>query len=190
MNEEQAETVETDKKEESKFRVRTILSDSDVITLRKVSEPVSFITDTEENSLRLDEDMQELNEALRSAVTELDGLGMAAPQLGVNVRMFVMRQPFSSNKLLAVINPEIVRGYGFSTKTESCFSIPSLPANVKGARIKRMSEIVVRFQNENGIEEETTLVGMDARTFQHELDHLNGKLMLDEPGFKGWERLF
>lgn len=189
MNEEQAETVDTDKKEESKFRIRTILIDSDVITLRNTSEPVSFIIDPD-TGLHLDEDSMELNEALRSAVVELDGLGMAAPQLGVNVRMFVMRRPFGSDSLMTVINPTIVRGHGFSTKTENCFSIPSLPANVKGARVKRMSEIVVRFQNEDGIEEETTLVGMDARTFQHELDHLNGKLILDDPGFKGWERSF
>ena len=181
MNEEQVETVE---EEEQKYRVQTILSDSDVVILRNPSDPVSFVDGA------LDEETQELVENLRASVVELDGLGMAAVQLGVNKRVFVMRQPFSSNKFLTVINPKIIRGHGFSTKSENCFSIPSLPGNVKGARVKRMSEIVVSFYDVNGVEQETTLVGMDARTFQHEFDHLNGILMLDKPKFQGWDRLF
>jgi peptide deformylase len=189
MNEEKAEAEVVEVKEdEKKFRLRTILSDSDVMTLREVSDPVVFVVADNSGEAILDGETSELVQALKDAVIEYDGLGMAAPQLGVNKRVFVMRRPFSSDKLLTVINPTIIRGHGYSTKTEACFSIPNLPSSISGARVKRQSEIVISYSDEAGVTHEDTLVGMDSRAFQHELDHLNGRLMLDDPNFKGWSR--
>jgi peptide deformylase len=104
-----------------------------------------------------------------------------------------MRRPFNSNDIITVINPVILRGEGHSVKTENCFSIDALPSNVRGARVKRMSRIFVNYTSVDGTHyEEEQLVGIDARVFQHELDHLNGELMLDEGTkygkFMGWDR--
>ena len=183
MNE---ETVnETKSEEEQKFRLRTIALDTDVSDLRKPSDPVS---EAELSSA----DTKELIQALKDYVTEHQGLGMAAVQLGVHKRIFVMRQPFSSDRLTVVINPRILRGTGHSVKAEGCFSLPDVPAD---PMVKRSSMIFVNYTDENGVlQEEEMLVGMDARIFQHELDHLDGILMVDAKpngrGFQRWKRSF
>jgi peptide deformylase len=185
MNEDKTETTT---KEEPKFRLHTIVSDQDVVILRKESEP---LTATEINSGTT----KELIQALKDYVIENDGLGMSAIQLGIAKRLFVVRKPFSSDNLLVIINPRIIRGEGKSSGVENCFSIDNLPENVKGAVVQRQSLIVVEFTDEHGIlQTEELFVGMDARIFQHELDHLNGELILDDKTstgkFQGWRRLF
>lgn len=191
MSDEQTETTT----EEKKFRLQTIISDTDVITLRQESEPVAFVLGDNSGKAYLDRDTQELIEALKEHVLENDGLGMAAIQLGVAKRIIVMRQPFNSERLVTLINPKLVRGNGQSVKAENCFSIPNLPDGTKGARVKRQSMVVVNYTDEEGVDhKEEIFVGMDARVFQHELDHLNGELMLDTKTqngrFMGWERSF
>lgn len=180
MNEDKTETT-TEAVE--KFRLRTIISDADVIDLRKSSEPVSL------EELGLDE-TQELIQALKDYVIKNEGLGMAAVQLGVHKRIFVMRRPFSSDHLQVVVNPRILRGTGKATKAEGCFSLPNTPAD---PMVRRASTIYVTYNDEKGVlHEDDMLVGMDARVFQHEYDHLNGVLMIDvKPngsGFRGWRR--
>ncbi len=192
MSEEQTETTT---EEEKKFRLHTIISDADVIILRKESEPVTFCLGDNSGKAYLDRDTQELIEALKEHVVENDGLGMAAIQLGVAKRIIVMRKPFNGERLVTLINPKLVRGNGQSIKAEGCFSIPNLPDGVKGARVKRQSTVIVNYTDEEGTNyEEEMFVGMDARVFQHELDHLNGELMLDDKTkngrFMGWERSF
>ena len=193
MNEEKTETPTTE--EEKKFRLLTIVSDQDIMTLRETSEQVVFAIGDNSGKIRLDKDTQELIQALKDHVIDNDGLGMAAIQLGVKKRIFVMRKPFSSNNIITIINPRLIRGDGKSTKAEGCFSIPNLPENVKGVRVARMSHVVVDYTDEEGIDhKEEMLVGMDARVFQHELDHLSGSLIIDDTTptgkFRGWERSF
>ena len=194
MSDEQTET--TTEQAEKKFRLQTIISDTDVVTLRKVSDPVALALGDNSGRAYPDRDTQELIEALKEYVVENNGLGMAGIQLGVAQRVFVMRKPFNSDNIIAVINPTIARrGKGKRTKAEGCFSIPNIPDGVKGAKVSRFTEVFVNFTDESGLEhKEELLVGMDARVFQHELDHLEGHLMLDDltPNgrFMGWERSF
>lgn len=189
MNKDKTEAVE------ERWRLHTIVSDQDIMTLRETSEQVVFAIGDNSGKIRLDRDTQELIQALKDYVIDNDGLGMAAVQLGVKKRVFVMRKPFSSDNIITIINPRLIRGDGKSTKAESCFSIPNLPENVKGVRMTRMSHIVVDYADEEGIDhKEEMLVGMDARVFQHELDHLSGSLIIDDKTptgkFRGWERSF
>lgn len=190
MNEEQIEIIT----EEKKFRLQTVISDADVINLRKVSELVVFILGDNSGNAYLDRDTQELIQELKDYVVENDGLGMAAIQLGIAKRVFVMRKPFSSDRIIVVINPVLKRkGLGQRIKAENCFSIPNIPTGIKGARVNRHTEIWVNYTDEEGVDyEEELFMGMDARIFQHELDHLNGELMLDDitqnGRFVGWER--
>lgn len=181
----------TEDVEEKKFRLRTILSDTDIETLRKVSTPVAFILGDNSGKAYLTKDSQDLIQALKDYVLTNKGLGMAAIQFGVTQRVFVMRKPFNTDNLLVVINPEILRGNKLTVKAEGCFSIPDMPLGVGGARVKRFSRIFVNYTDEYGVDyKEEMMMGMDARIFQHEFDHLNGILLLDEPKFQGWERSF
>ncbi len=193
MNEETTETTKTEKQEEQKFRLRTIVSDQDIMTLREESVPVVFAVGDNSGKAFLDKDTTELIQALRDYVVENDGLGMAGVQLGETKRVFVMRWPFNGDKIVTIINPRLIRGEGHSVKAEGCFSIPEVPSNVIGARVKRMSMIFVDYTDEEGVNHnEEMLIGMDARVFLHELDHLSGHLMLDNKtptgAFMGWER--
>jgi peptide deformylase len=173
--------------EEPKFRLRTIVADQDVIDLRKPSEEVTLSIGDNSGNAYPDGETNELIQALKDYVTEHEGLGMAAVQLGVHKRLFVMRRPFNSDKLLVVINPKILRTNGKSTKSEGCFSIPDLPGR---PMITRASMIWVNFTDESGVEyKDEMLVGMDARIFQHEYEHLEGNLLIDKTrygNFKGW----
>lgn len=194
MNEEEAE-IKTET-QEKKFRLQTIISDADVVTLRKVSEPVTFILGDNSGNAYLDRDTKELIQALKDYIVDNGGLGMAAIQLGVAKRVFVMRKPFSSDRMLVVINPVLKRkGMKQRTKAEGCFSIPNIPNGVKGALVRRYTEVWVNYTDEEGVDyKDEFFMGMDARIFLHELDHLNGFLMLDDKTptgvFKGWERSF
>jgi peptide deformylase len=95
------------------------------------------------------------------------GIGLSANQCGFPYRMFVMG---AEDNYVAFFNPSIV----LKSKTEvhmveGCLSFPFL-----GLRITRPEEVAVTYQDYMGVWKETTLVGMSARCFQHELDHLNG----------------
>lgn len=189
MNENEERTETPVQEAEQKFRLRTIISDNDVMDLRKPSEEVALVLGDSSGRAYPDKDTVELIEALKSYVIENDGLGMAAVQLGVHKRVFVMRRPFNSDQLLVVINPRVRRGEGGSLKAEGCFSLPDLPAD---PMVRRYSMIWADFTDENGEEHtEEMFVGMDARVFQHELDHLDGILMIDQKpnkkGFQGWK---
>lgn len=101
-----------------------------------------------------------------------NGLGMAAPQIGVSRRLFVME---TDGKRRACFNPEITSASEDLTDlAEGCLSFPG-----EECKIKRPSSVAVRYQTVTGDWVEETLDGMSARCFQHELDHLNGVTMHD-----------
>ena len=100
------------------------------------------------------------------------GLGMAAPQIGVSRRLFVME---TDGQRRACFNPEIISASEDLTDLpEGCLSFPG-----EECTIKRPRTVTVRYQTVTGDWVEETLDGMTARCFQHELDHLNGITMHD-----------
>ena len=105
---------------------------------------------------------------LISRMKELGGVGLSANQLGLNLRVFVMGD---ENNYLAVFNPEILetKGDPFSFR-EGCLSYPGLMMNITRPPIVR-----VKFQNEYGVWKEEEYIGITARIFQHEYDHMEGK---------------
>ena len=175
------------------FRLLTVISDQDVVKLRETSEPVAFVVADNSGDSYLDKDTQELIAAPKSKLVSMDALGLAAIQVGIAKRVFVMKKPWSSNRVLVVINPKIHNGRGKGDKVENCLSIPNLPPSVKGVMVRRRTTITVSYTNESGVlQEEEMFVGMDARVFQHEFDHLDGYLILDDKTttgkFMGWAR--
>ncbi|KAG6961862.1 hypothetical protein JG688_00008880 [Phytophthora aleatoria] len=126
--------------------------------------------------------VRRLLEDLDKEVRDEDGVGIAAPQLAHNLRMFLMLKNMPENEddlgnleYQSVLNPEIV-AMSNSTKRdfEGCLSVPGYQGIVK-----RAEEIRVQYQDAEGRKIHETLTDFPARVFQHELDHLNGVMYLD-----------
>jgi len=107
-------------------------------------------------------------------------VGLAAPQLGVASRAFaldvsVMRKPPPGNHGLVVLfDPELVLATGSELAREGCMSVPDFTCDVR-----RATEVVVRGTTPDGAVRVVEAGGFEARAFQHELDHLDGLLVLD-----------
>jgi peptide deformylase len=107
-------------------------------------------------------------------------VGVAAPQLGVALRAFaldvsVMRKPPAGNHGLVVLfDPELLLTEGSELKREGCLSVPDFTCD-----IRRASQVVVRGTTPEGTARVIEATGFEARALQHELDHLDGLLILD-----------
>jgi peptide deformylase len=135
--------------------------------LREVAKPVPAVTD---EIKRLVDDMAETMYAA-------PGCGLAATQLGIAHRIFVI-DVASENEpsdLRVFINPEILQLEGTQTWTEGCLSFPGVTEE-----IKRANQVRVRALNRDGVPFELEADGLLAVAIQHETDHLNGVLMIDK----------
>lgn len=117
-------------------------------------------------------ELQRLLRDLYDTVLHLQGAGLAAPQVGVSSAVCVAK---ISGEFISLINPEILwYSKEMVLGEEGCFSLPDV-----WLLVPRAQEIIVRYQDERGKEQERKLVGFDARVVQHEIDHLLGKLIVD-----------
>lgn len=109
------------------------------------------------------------------AMYKFNGIGLAAPQVGINLRIFVIDISIFGGKKMAFINPEIVfKSQNKNKDIEQCLSIPKTQA-----KIDRSNKIEISFQNLSGKLNKINAFGLFARIIQHELDHLNGILFTD-----------
>ena len=104
------------------------------------------------------------------------GIGLAAPQIGVALRIFVVditlgRDP---NGLIVMVNPEFVSREGMQLEEEGCLSVPGFNATVV-----RPERAIVKGLDREGVEHQREGTGLLARAFQHEMDHLDGTLFVD-----------
>lgn len=99
------------------------------------------------------------------------GIGLAAPQVGINEQIFVVD---TGKDAFAVINPKIIKSVGSEISEEGCLSIPHLQVAVKRAK-----EVEVEFLDEDNQLVRAKVSGLLSKVFQHENDHLNGKLITD-----------
>ena len=107
------------------------------------------------------------------------GVGLAAPQIDRNLRLAVIDvRPEGKSQRLVLINPEILSAQGEQNDEEGCLSVPGVYA-----KLKRFATVRVRALDEAGKPWEMTGTGLLARAFQHEIDHLDGKLFLDHLSF-------
>lgn len=111
------------------------------------------------------------------------GVGLAAPQIGRGLRLAVIDvRPEGKPQRLVLINPEILSAEGELKDEEGCLSVPGVYA-----KLQRFARVRVRALGEDGKPWEMTGAGLLARAFQHEIDHLDGKLYVDRLPFE--ERL-
>jgi len=123
---------------------------------------------------RFDDSLRKQAARMGGLMVDALGVGLAAPQLGISQRMFVYRLGRDA-PLAAVVNPEIEWSSGEQeTLEEGCLSVPGVVVDVD-----RPLHVRVRAQDERGDERLIEASGLEARVIQHELDHLDGVLMLD-----------
>ncbi len=144
--------------------VLPIVTGADTPVLRKKTLLVPHVT---KDVLKLIRDMQETTVAA-------DGLGLAAPQIGQSVRLCIAR---IGGRLTPLINPKITwKSAETAIAEEGCLSLPNLWRDVK-----RSVEIVVEYTDARAQKQERKLTDIDARVVQHEVDHLDGVLIVDYP---------
>ena len=129
--------------------------------LRKLSKPLSIVTA---------EDRKLLEDMVKTMYNN-QGVGLAAPQTGVLKRIAVVDVGGGPIKF---INPEIIEKKGSDIVEEGCLSIPGA-----SVRVKRAKKIKVQYMDENGKTLTIVAEGLFARAIQHEIDHLNGRLIID-----------
>ena len=121
------------------------------------------------------EEWKKLIEDMFESMYAARGVGLAAPQIGISRRIAVVDVTFKEdpNAQLVLINPEIIHKEGRHSQSEGCLSIPDFRENVSRAK-----EVTIRAQDVTGQVFEKTGDDLLARAFQHETDHLNGKLYI------------
>ncbi len=126
------------------------------------------------------EDLQELVRDMTDTMYAESGIGLAAPQVGVNLRVIVVdvEGPDGNRDALKLINPQILSSEGREKGEEGCLSIPGFTALVE-----RPQKIKVQAEDPEGGRIELDAEGMLARVICHEVDHLDGILYLDHLSF-------
>ncbi len=121
-------------------------------------------------------DLQTLIDDMIETMYAAPGVGLAAPQVGVPLRLFVA-DPSSgeaSGELIILANAEVVEQEGTQVEEEGCLSLPGFTA-----RVTRPTRLVVRGMDRDGSPVQFEGEGLRARVFQHELDHLDGSLFVN-----------
>lgn len=141
--------------------IRNIVKDGDPL-LRKTSKPV----------LKFDDKLGELLDDMYETMIENNGVGIAAPQIGVLRRVFIVEV---NNIRLECVNPEIVKVEGEDTNVEGCLSCPG-----KRGYVKRPAFVTLSAYDREGFPFTITATDYLGRAIMHENDHLNGILFIDK----------
>ena len=120
---------------------------------------------------KIDAKLKRLMDDMAETMYEANGVGLAAPQVGIPIRMVVID---TGDGLFELINPQIVKREGTEIDTEGCLSVPQIFGEVE-----RAAQVTVECLNRRGKPQRITAIGLFARCIQHELDHLEGKLFID-----------
>ena len=123
-----------------------------------------------------DAELKQLAQDMLETMVDGEGIGLAAPQVGVSKRLLVVGIPDEEDQLhfAAFVNPRIVEQRGTMVMEEGCLSIPGIREEVE-----RPESIRLAWQDLDGEEHESWLHDLDARVLQHEMDHLDGVLFVD-----------
>ena len=146
--------------------VRPIINIPDPV-LRQVAQRVE----------RVDDDLRRLADDMLETMYDAPGIGLAAPQVGVLRRLIVLdvARDDEGKRPLVMVNPEIVElGDELEAHEEGCLSIPDVKVE-----IERPASLLVRYVDRAGKAQEQKAEGLMATVIQHEVDHLNGRLIID-----------
>lgn len=132
--------------------------------LRTIAKPVDAVN----------ADIKQLVADMLDTMYAENGIGLAATQVNVHLRVVVIDISEDRNEPMVFINPEIIARSGDTSYEEGCLSVPQ-----SYAKVERAAEITVKAQDKNGNSFELKADGLLAICLQHELDHLVGKLFID-----------
>ena len=132
--------------------------------LREVSKPISHF----------DDQLQTLIDDMFETMYAARGVGLAAPQIGINLRLSVIDVIGDKKNQLVIINPEIIAREGEKKFEEGCLSVPGAYDTVI-----RAEKVTVKALDRTGKPFEIEAEGLLAECLQHEIDHMNGKLFID-----------
>lgn len=135
--------------------------------LRKLSQPVEKVTS----------EIRDLISVMHATLKKEEGIGIAAPQVGVNLRLALAKLNSGTEKerIITMINPEIIkRSLRMESAEEGCLSLRG-----KWGKVSRATLLTVKFRDENWKEHVLHLDFLNARVIQHEVDHLDGILFWD-----------
>lgn len=121
---------------------------------------------------RVDDSIRRLLDDLTETMIAAPGAGLAAPQIGVGLRVCVVKG--DDNQIYQLVNPELVKGSGTQVGYEGCLSYPGWVGEVA-----RYDTTIVKGLNRKGKAVRIKSEGFTARAFQHEIDHLDGVLFTD-----------
>lgn len=139
-------------------------------------EPVLLTVGKPVGEDEFNEELKKLVDDMFETMYDAQGVGLAAPQIGVSKRLFVMDVPTEEGKSnkIALINPEIITQEGEQTGDEGCLSFPGIYTTVR-----REVRTVVRYRDVFGKEQELDCTDLSARCVLHETDHCDGIVFLD-----------
>lgn len=142
--------------------------------------PNEVLKEISQEITHFDDELRSLIKDLKDSIENEPLAGLAAPQIGINKRVFVMDIPPQDNEgngtdgLEVFINPKIISSKGSFVWDEGCASIP----DYRG-KVKRAKQIIMEYQNEKGEVLQREAFDYLSGCYQHELDHLNGVLWVD-----------
>jgi len=142
--------------------IRIIVKDPDPV-LREKAKPVT----------KFNANLHKLLDDMAETMYDANGVGLAAPQIGILKRVIVI-DTGDEHGLIEMVNPEIIEKSGEQFGPEGCLSIPGI-----NGEVRRAMRVKVRGQDRHGVEYTIEGEGLLARAFQHEVDHLNGILFTD-----------
>lgn len=121
--------------------------------------------------VKIDRKIKQLLDDMAKTMYEADGVGLAAPQVGVSLRVIVID---AGDGLVELVNPVITETEGCELGTEGCLSIPGVYGEVE-----RFAKVTVEASNRYGKQVRITADGLLGRALQHEIDHLEGILFIE-----------
>lgn len=134
--------------------------------------PDPVLRETSQDVDLFDDELRRLIADMRETMLASNGVGLAAPQVGVLKKIAVIEWEKERH---ALINPKIIEAEGTNRRDEGCLSFPGVYEDVE-----RPERVRVAYQDEHGEHREIEAEGFLARIFAHEIDHLGGKLLIDQ----------
>ncbi|MDR0799981.1 MAG: peptide deformylase [Endomicrobium sp.] len=142
------------------------------LRIRKYGDPV--LRKKSEAVIEINNDIKKLASDMLETMYSAPGVGLAAPQVGISLRLCVIDVDPNKKSPVVMINPEIISGENKITDEEGCLSLPGFYENVK-----RFEKATVNYTDLNDEKQKITAQGFLAKAVQHEIDHLDAKLFID-----------
>jgi len=150
-----------------------------ILRIHTLQEPV--LRQKAKKVTSIDGSIQRLIDDMIETMHAVSGVGLAAPQVGISLRIAVIEIP--GEKVITLINPEIIKRHGERTLTEACLSVPGYQGE-----IKRSDWVKVKAQDRDGKIIRIKGQGLLGQALEHEIDHLNGNVYIDR--IEGKENLW